>query len=192
MIRSAADARSIPQEINTGGQPLKIIQHSAVFVISKVLQTYWKVVKPRTFGVKALILHPTDLGVCLMMRHSYADQERWGLPGGGYRPRRESAEDAVRRECREELGIEFTGTVEVLDQLMTNLEGKRDHVTIFRGTASSAALRTNREVAEARWTPFDHSGLPERPLVSRWAERAIAAHRRSRGVGAGGSRGLEP
>ena len=86
----------------------------AVPIISKVLQTYWKVVKPRTYGVKALILHPSDPGSCVMIRHSYADRERWGLPGGGYRPRRESAENAVRRECMEELGIDFSGTLDVL------------------------------------------------------------------------------
>ncbi|GAA1630728.1 NUDIX domain-containing protein [Actinoplanes couchii] len=155
---------------------MKGISCFVVFVINKALQTYWKFFKPRTFGVKALILHPSTPGLCLMIRHSYADQERWGLPGGGYRPRKESAEDAVGRECREELGIEFSGAVEVLAELTTQLEGKRDNLTIFRGTASSAELHPNREVAEARWTPLDFSGLPDGRLVSRWAQRAIAAH----------------
>lgn len=149
---------------------------------SKLLQTYWKVVKPRTFGVKALILHPSDPDVCLMIRHSYADQERWGLPGGAYRPRKESAQDAIRRECQEELGLTFTGGVEVLDQLTTSLEGKRDHLTIFRGTASSTEFQPNQEIAEARWTPIDYSRLPGERLVSRWADKAISAHRVSRGV----------
>ncbi|HWS37678.1 MAG TPA: hypothetical protein VN408_33735, partial [Actinoplanes sp.] len=54
-------------------------------MISKLLQTYWKVFRPKTFGVKALILHPSDPGLFLAVRHSYTDQKRWGLPGGGYR-----------------------------------------------------------------------------------------------------------
>ena len=156
---------------------MKGIPRFAVHIVSKTLQTYWKVFKPRTFGVKALILHPSDPGLCVAIRHSYTDQERWGLPGGGYRPRRESAENAIRRECMEELGIEFAPAVDVLEELVTELEGKRDHLTIFRGTALSAGLRPNREVAEARWTPFDYSGLPDGRLVSRWANIAIAAHR---------------
>ncbi|GIE78421.1 NUDIX hydrolase [Actinoplanes philippinensis] len=146
-------------------------------IVSTALQTYWKVFKPSTFGVKALILHPSDPGLCLMIRHSYTDQQRWGLPGGGYRPRREPAEDAVRRECREELGIVLAPVVTVLVETVTELEGKRDRLTIFRGTASTADLRPNREVAEARWTPLDCSGLPDGRLVSRWAEMAISAHR---------------
>jgi 8-oxo-dGTP diphosphatase len=156
---------------------LKSIPRFAVPIVSKALRTYWKVFKPRTYGVKALILHPSDPGTCVMIRHSYADRERWGLPGGGYRPRRESAESAVRRECMEELGVQFTGAVEVIGKLTTKLEGKRDHLTIFRGTALSADLQPNREVAEARWTPLDYSGLPDGRLISRWAKTAIATHR---------------
>ncbi|WP_433797451.1 NUDIX domain-containing protein [Actinoplanes sp. CA-252034] len=114
-----------------------------------------------------------------MIRHSYTDQQRWGLPGGGYRPRRESAEKAVRRECMEELGVTFGPVVDVLDELVTELEGKRDHLIIFRGTALSADIRPNREVAEARWTAFDYSGLPDGRLVSRWANIAISAHRKA-------------
>lgn len=158
---------------------MKGIPRFATIIISRGLQTYWKVFKPSTFGVKALILHPAEPGLCVMIRHSYADRERWGLPGGGYRPRRESAEAAVRRECLEELGVTFADTVEVLDERATELEGKRDHLTIFRGTALSAELRPNREVEEARWTPLDYSGLPDGRLVSRWANIAIAAHRES-------------
>ncbi|MBO3736710.1 NUDIX hydrolase [Actinoplanes flavus] len=166
--------------IEIGRWLLKGIPRFAVHVISKALQTYWKVCKPRTFGVKALILHPADPGLCVMIRHSYTDQERWGLPGGGYRPRRESAEDAVRRECMEELGVEFAAAVDVLKEVATELEGKRDHLTIFRGTALSAELRTNEEVAEARWTPSDYSGIPSGRLLSRWANIAISAHREAK------------
>lgn len=155
---------------------MKGIPRFAVYIISKTLQTYWKVLKPSTFGVKALILHPSDPGLCVMIRHSYSDQERWGLPGGGYRPRKESAENAIRRECMEELGLEFAPAVNVLEELVTKLEGKQDHLTIFRATALSDQLRPNREVAEARWTPLDYSGLPSGRLVSRWADLAISAH----------------
>lgn len=77
----------------------------------------------------------------------------------------------------EELGIEFIGAVEVLDEHFTELEGKRDSLRIFRGVALSTKLKPNREIAEARWTPLDYSGLPDGRLISRWAEMAIAAHR---------------
>jgi 8-oxo-dGTP diphosphatase len=145
-------------------------------IINNVLKIYWKVFRPRTFGVKALILHPSVPGLCVMVRHSYVDQERWALPGGGYRPRKESAGEAIRRECMEELGVKLSSAV-VLKELVTEGEGKRDHLTIFSGTALSAELRPNREIAEVRWTPYDYSGLPDGRLVSQWANIAIAVHR---------------
>jgi 8-oxo-dGTP diphosphatase len=156
---------------------LRGIQRLVDRIINKVLKIYWKVFRPRTFGVKALILHPSVPGLCVMIRHSYADQERWALPGGGYRQKKESAEDAIRRECMEELGIKLSSAVVVLKELVTEREGKRDHLTIFSGTALSAELRPNREIAEVRWTPLDYSGLPNGCLVSQWANIAIAAHR---------------
>ena len=148
----------------------------AVRLASKALQAYWRIFKPQSHGVKALILHPSDPTLCLMIRHSYTDQQRWGLPGGGYRPRKEQADKAIRRECMEELGLKFGSAIDVLEKLVTELEGKRDHLIIFRGTALSAELRPNREVAEARWTPFDYSGLPDGRLTSRCGRIAIDAH----------------
>ena len=112
-----------------------------------------------------------------MVRHSYADQQRWGLPGGRYHPKKEPAEEAIRRECTEELGLKLSPEADVLDTLVTELEGKRDHLTIYKVTALSDQLRPNREIAEARWTPLDYSGLPSGRLVSRWANIAISALR---------------
>jgi 8-oxo-dGTP diphosphatase len=156
---------------------LKGIPRFAVSLFSRGLQTYWKVFKPQTFGVKALILHPSDPERCLMVRHSYSDQQRWGLPGGGYRPQKESAERAIRRECLEELGLELAPALNVLQDLVTELEGKRDHLTILRATALSEQPRPNREIAEVRWTTLDFSGLPSGRLISRWANLAISSHR---------------
>lgn len=163
---------------------MKGISRFVVQCASKGLQTYWKVVKPRTFGVKALILHPSDPERCLMVRHSYSDQQRWGLPGGGYRPRKESAEKAIRRECMEELGLELGPAVDVLEELVTELEGKRDHLTIFKVSALSALPRPNREIAEARWADLDFSDLPPGALISRWANLAVSSHRE---IGTGGT-----
>ena len=42
----------------------------------------------------------------LFVRHTYGDRTPWEMPGGGLR-RGEAPEAAVRREMREELGIEL-------------------------------------------------------------------------------------
>ncbi|MEU8225499.1 NUDIX domain-containing protein [Kribbella sp. NPDC048915] len=55
---------------------------------SPFVQLWWRLRKPTTFGVKAL-LRQAD-GRFLVVRHSYADTRRWGLPGGGYNPAEET------------------------------------------------------------------------------------------------------
>ncbi|WP_026212642.1 NUDIX domain-containing protein [Longispora albida] len=137
-------------------------------------QAYWKVFKPRTFGVKVLVLHPDDSGRFLLVQHSYGDRDLWSLPGGGYRPRRESAEDAARRECREELGIELRPSVAIISEHVTSQEGKLDHLVILRGQAVAPELSPNSEVAATRWAELDLSALPEGWRVSQWARAAIA------------------
>jgi 8-oxo-dGTP pyrophosphatase MutT (NUDIX family) len=96
----------------------------------------------------------------LFVRHSYGDRRAWELPGGG----RRSSEDpavAVRREMREELGIELIalrqlGPVEVAGY------HKRTRMDCFEARTGGAILRlADAEIAEARWAPLD---APPRPL----------------------------
>lgn len=54
------------------------------------------------FGVHAVILD--EQRRVLQLLHSYGER-RWGLPGGGVEPG-ETVYVALRRECREELGLE--------------------------------------------------------------------------------------
>ncbi|MEV6523994.1 NUDIX domain-containing protein [Longispora sp. NPDC051575] len=142
---------------------------------SQLRQIYWKTFKPKKFGVKVLILHPDDPGLFLLVQHSYGDRSLWGLPGGGYKPRHESPEQAARRECREELGLELGPAVTVVTEHLTTQEGKHDHLTILRGRATTAELNVNQEIAATRWMPLDVSALPADWRVSQWATAAIVA-----------------
>lgn len=63
---------------------------SVLRVVGAGKRTWWKVRKPSTFGVKVLLIHPDDPAWCLIVRHSYSDRDRWGLPGGAYTPHRET------------------------------------------------------------------------------------------------------
>src|SRR3954469_8864874 len=105
--------------------------------------------RPTTFGVKALIRHPD--GRFLVVRHSYADTRRWALPGGGYKPARETPTEAAAREVREELGILLPPDgFAALDTTVTTLEGKHDTLTILTADALDDAFRLSPEIAEAR------------------------------------------
>lgn len=144
-------------------------------VVGAGLRAWWKVRKPITFGVKVLIVHPDDPSQCLIVRHSYSDSAWWGLPGGAYKPHRETAEQAGVREVAEELGLTIIDAPKVLDTVVTTLEGKRDTLTIVKATPTSASFTRSPEIAEARWVGADMSAMPEGEPVSRWLELALSA-----------------
>jgi 8-oxo-dGTP diphosphatase len=119
-----------------------------------------------------VLLHDSS-GRFLVVRHSYSDPKRWGLPGGGYRPDRETPAEAAAREVAEELGLTLApDTLTELETVTTTLEAKRDILTILTGTAPSAALTLSPELAEARWVDSIED-LRDAP-VSRWLMSALA------------------
>src|ERR1700753_2854844 len=67
----------------------------------RLLVMRWFVTRPRTFGVRAIVLTPE--GRIVLIQHSYI--RGWYLPGGG-RARDEDAKDAILRELHEEIGLE--------------------------------------------------------------------------------------
>ena len=146
----------------------------AVKVVGLGLRIWWKIRKPSTFGVKVLLIHPEDPTRCLIVRHSYSDSARWGMPGGGYRPGRETPGQAGVREVFEELALTVTEVPAVLETVITTLEGKRDTLTIVQATPVSASFVRSPEIAEARWVRADMAAMPEGEPVSRWLERALA------------------
>ncbi len=125
-------------------------------IILSLLRFYWKLFKPKTFGVKVIILHPNQKTI-LLVQHSYGDTPIWHLPGGGYNPKRESAEQAARREVFEELGIELAELTQLADY-KTSAEGKRDTVSIFTAVAQSTELTFSNEIKSAKW--FKLSDIP--------------------------------
>ena len=100
---------------------------SVLRVARKCQRAWWNMRKPATFGVKVLLIHPDDPAQCLIVRHSYSDSTRWGMPGGAYRPSRETPQQAGVREVCEELSLTIADVPTVLDTVSTTLEGKRGH-----------------------------------------------------------------
>lgn len=148
-------------------------------VAGKWRRTWWKIRKPATFGVKVLLIHPDDPAQCLIVRHSYSDSAWWGMPGGAYRPGRETPEQAGVREVSEELALTITEAPTVLDTVTTTLEGKRDTLTIVQASPLSASFERSPEIAEARWVRANMGAMPEGEPVSRWLERALSVRRAS-------------
>ena len=87
----------------------------------KLLQASWFVRRPRTFGAHALALTPERRAVLVKLRYASG----WRVPGGG-RGRGESAEQAVLRELREEIGMTSHGRIRLACELEQQVAFKRD------------------------------------------------------------------
>ena len=113
--------------------------------------------RPHTEGVKCIV---ADGGRVLFVRHTYGNRSAWEIPGGGLH-RGEAPEAAVRREMREELGIELVDVREV-GRVEVAGSHKRTLLHCFAGGTGGVPLRLEAaEIAEARWAPPD---TPPRPL----------------------------
>src|SRR5205807_4858844 len=89
----------------------------------------------------------------------------WRLPGGTVR-RGEAAETTVRRELREEIGIEISAPRKIAE-IATHVDGKRDTVHCFTAEPAGGELRLDRtEIEEARWFAIDALPTPLEPFVA--------------------------
>ena len=145
-------------------------------LIGKAARLYWRLRRPRTLGVRAVVLDAVERIV--LVRHTYTEQ--WYLPGGGVK-KGESFEVALRRELREEVALGDVAIDRVLGVYHSRKEAKDDHIVIFvvrTGTASSATMRQAdaREIEEACWFALDD--LPAG--VSPATLRRIAEYRAGR------------
>ncbi|GGF65908.1 NUDIX hydrolase [Azorhizobium oxalatiphilum] len=80
-----------------------------------------------TLGVRVIAIDSEDR--VLLVRHTYAPG--WHLPGGGV-DIGESAEEAARRELREETRAEITGPLTLHGFFFNAAVGGRDYVACYR------------------------------------------------------------
>lgn len=120
-----------------------------------VTKIYWHIFKPRSYGVKVLIFHPEEARKILLVLHSYGDTTLWNIPGEGYNPKKESAENAAECEMQEELNLKVSN-LSTIGEYKTTGEGKQDTVTIFSGTATNLLeLKQSSEISQINWVNID-------------------------------------
>ena len=114
-------------------------------LIGKAARFYWRVVKPRTLGVRAIVVDEQDR--IALVRHTYADA--WYLPGGGVK-KGESFEAALLRELEEEIAITDARIDHILGVYHNRGEAKDDHIVIFvvRVAADAAAALAKADLGE--------------------------------------------
>jgi 8-oxo-dGTP pyrophosphatase MutT (NUDIX family) len=153
-------------------------------VLPAYARTAFEGLAPRGLGgpgcvrvVQAVVL--SERGVLLCVRR---ELRGWELPGGEVEPG-EGDPDALRREVREETGLEVAIERTVGDYLRTGFRAHRARV--FACRVVGGALRPSREAPRLAW--FDPAALPDTifpwfrtPLEDALRGRADPIERRER------------
>ena len=97
------------------------MKNPLLIVADRLRRAYWFVVRPVSVGVLGIVLD--DAGRVLLVEQTY--RHGWYLPGGGVR-RKEALDATLRRELREEVGIELTAEPQLLGVYWNFAEQKSD------------------------------------------------------------------
>jgi len=122
-------------------------------------------------GVKAILSHD---GNVLLVQHTYGPK-RWELPGGGLH-RREAPLDGIRREIREELGVDLAHAELIASGRGPGRQTKRRMSYFSAELSAPEVIPDAREIARAQW--FAPGALPPRlgaqvaVAVKAWASGA--------------------
>jgi ADP-ribose pyrophosphatase YjhB (NUDIX family) len=92
----------------------------------RLRRVYWFVRRPTTVGALGIVLD--EDGRVLLVEHTY--RAGWYLPGGGVK-RGEGLDDAIRRELREEVGVEVVGEPRLLGVYWGFAQWKSDYTVVF-------------------------------------------------------------
>lgn len=112
----------------------------------------WFITRPITIGVRILLMKDRDI---LLVKHTY--QNHWYLPGGGVK-KEETLEQAIKRECKEEIGAELND-IQIFGAYSNFYEYKNDHIIVFLCTNFSLKQRKNTEIELSKF--FNIHNLPK-------------------------------
>ena len=120
------------------------------------------------FTVTAGAVIFNDQKQVLLLKHRFRAGSGWGLPGG-FLEQGEQPIDALRRELREEIGLELE---DVKVFAARSFKKPKQVEVLFRARANASVKPLTMEVERAEWFPLDSlpEGLPRDQRV--YVERA--------------------
>ena len=122
------------------------------------------------FTVTAGAVIFNDKNEVLLLKHRFRAGSGWGLPGG-FMETGEQPEDALRRELREEIGLEID---DVKVFAARSFKKPQQVEVLFRGRANAEVKSVNMEIERAEWFAIDAlpEGLPrdQRSYIERAAK----------------------
>jgi ADP-ribose pyrophosphatase YjhB (NUDIX family) len=127
------------------------------------------------FTVSSAAIITNDKGEVLLLNHVLRPDSGWGLPGG-FLGAREQPDEAIRREIREETGIELDGL------RMFRVRTTALHVEVmFVATGVGEPVVNSREILELGW--FDTDSMPEKlpRAQKRLIREALTGRRKAEG-----------
>ena len=143
----------------------------------RAFQFFWRLQRPLTLGVRGVAIN--DDGRVLLVRHTYTPG--WHFPGGGVE-KRETAQEALRRELEEEASIAVTGDLKLVSAHSNHRAFPNDHVLVFRIEGwNQATFKPSMEIAEIAFVdplspPHDVTGGTQRRLNEMFGGAALSEH----------------
>jgi len=125
-------------------------------LLSKALHLFFLLTRPLTMGARAIVVNAQQ--EVLLVKHRY--ESGWQLPGGGIEIG-ESALDALRREVREEAGVEILGQPQLVGSFHNRDVSVRDHVLVYRCDRFKLGRREHLSGEIAQCAFFPLHALPE-------------------------------
>jgi len=134
-------------------------------MIKKAIRAIWRTLPPqarlkivratqRKFTASAAAIVINDKSEVLLLDHVLRPFATWGLPGG-FLSRGEQPEAALKREIREEVGVEIT------DISLYRVRNHDRHVEIlYTARSNQTAQIKSREIVNCGW--FSADDLPKR------------------------------
>lgn len=123
--------------------------------VPRVLRRLTMRVTHARFTVTAAAIVVDEQGRVLLLKHRFRPGTGWGIPGG-FIEAGEQPDQAVRRELREEVGLELAGVEVVTTRAFKK---PRQIEIVFRGRPKGDALPQSVEIRKASWFSID--SLPE-------------------------------
>ncbi|MBY0501104.1 MAG: NUDIX domain-containing protein [Alphaproteobacteria bacterium] len=103
----------------------------------------------KTIGVRALVVQE---GQILLVKHTYTPG--WHHPGGGIEGG-ETGLQAVKRELKEEVGINLLENPQILGFYYNILNRRDDYIIVYVCTSFKRKNVKSREILEAKWFPLE-------------------------------------
>ena len=121
-------------------------------IIFPLVKLYWFIFRPETRGVKCIIENDNKI---LLVRNNYG-RKRWTFPGGRIN-KNELPEKAIKREVKEEIGLNVSG-IKLLDSFISTAEHKKDKIYVFLAKSNKKDFKIdNIEILEANWFSVDNT-----------------------------------